>query len=315
MAKRKQSPALFELINKNQQQDNDTGKLALPKWWKNESAQPAEAEKKTASPQPAPPRKEQPKATSPVSSPSAGTNGTGESGPSGSKFSPWGQPADGDGPSLRVQAGKVTISLNALTLAVVAVVLILAIIITFQLGRSTGPDEGDTVVENNDVPIEENIDNPDRSVNGVLNLNEPNASVLNVDGQPSAAKAKPMAGMTPDVAPDNNNPPPSAPAQKANGRIVGHNYVWVETYHKDHRKQAEHAQQWLASKGVFTTLERLKESGRWVLITEKGFEDRDKADAYAQYIQGLGKQYVDKYGPVKVQYHIKEPYVRKERKE
>lgn len=88
--------------------------------------------------------------------------------------------------------------------------------------------------------------------------------------------------------------PASAVAPKS--RQAGLNYVVVEGFAADRRKDAEDAVAFLAKNGIACTIEK-RSAGGWYVVTAEGHAGRDpKLDKLVDRIRALGARYFDQGG-------------------
>ena len=312
MAKSKHAPALFEVIkSQEQQRKQDSGRLALPKWWRSgggEGDEPVDVEGEEAEatgvaepevvvadreaavpvvePQPAPrkpapvlevpatPTTPVPRAAIPISGGGAG-----------------GIDRDDDGllepaPWIGVRSGRLEISLTLINAVVVAGGILLALLCSYQVGARFG--------------------GPEPAVTSGEEAETPDSSLLDVGSQEGAGETNTgsdgsRAGLG-----------PLSPAGDA-ARSPGLNYVLVQGFKPEHEDDAWHAQQWLAEQGVATTVERARGNRGWLLITVEGFDySEDLAQRWEERIQNLGQLYKDAYkGKREIRYDFRAPLVQR----
>jgi hypothetical protein len=298
MNKRKQSPALFELIGKNKKSQS-SDQLALPKWWKSDqqSAQPEEKREQTdqesastsdstgSSPQEAPEPQETTTQTSPsrepVRPPSASPPPTAGPNP----------------PMASLDHGRLNLSLTPVTTAVVAGLILLALVASYQLG-SMGSSESDQVASKaQDSAADVSKDMGMAANDEVLDVDQQRQTPRNVE-----SAAQNPGGQTAQQASAGGN------AGMDSWR-EGWYYVWMETFDQQHLSNAKRAQQWFSEHGVDTWREKM-ESGKWRLISRKGFPTKQEAMNYSAYITDLATEYKDEYGADAI-YLFKDPLVLK----
>ncbi|UCD29400.1 MAG: hypothetical protein JSV03_02650 [Planctomycetota bacterium] len=289
MAKSKHAPALFEVIETDKSGKDSGGKLAVPKWWKSgqkaKSAPPpapkkAPAERTTSDPDIVPPRTSTASAT-----PRA------DSGPI--------EITDQPRPLFQMRGGRIEISLNPVSSFVVATVLVVLIVASYQIGTMVGgpakradsqADAGRLDANN----IDDALKRPANS--SVLDVG-PTALIGDRSNNDQGGKSNAHILMPRSSS--------AAITAKTGKRVPGLTYVVLESFKPQHYKQAEHAQNWFSrKKNVITTLE--KKGDRWVLISVDGFESRKKAQPYREGIIAMGAEYFREFRG-KADYNFRDP--------
>jgi hypothetical protein len=279
MNKRKQSPALFELLDSGKKSPS-SDQLALPKWWKSDqqSAQlpPQEAEsasKSAAETSPQEVERQQGTAPRAATSPEPVRPMT---------ASP--PPAAGPNPPMAsLENGRLNLSLTPVTTAVITGVLLLALVASYQVG-AIGKSQKNPVAKQDsaaDVSEAMGLD----SGNELLDVPEQRETPRNV-----SSAARNSSGQNAQMASAGAGTRDLASTWKK-----GWYYVWMETFDAEHLSNAKRAQRWYSQHGVDAWREQTS-SGKWRLITRKGFPTRKKAESYGQYITSLAKKYKDDYG-------------------
>jgi len=259
VAKSKYAPALFEVIEARKGTQGSS-RLAIPRWWKSkQGAKLAGGEEPGPSPTNVP---EAPKVPAPPGAEPARdlASPLAESAPPAEE-----RPAPP--PLLRVRAGRVELSLNPVSVAVAVGGLLLALLLSYQLGRAFGSSAPP--------PLEANLGSQGADEVEEALRQRPDPDYLDVGGQPRTPDRSTSAGQTP-AGPD---PAPSIPlpsiAAGASKRAPGLNYVILETFRPEHKNAAEYAQQLLARHNLQTTLE--PRGNAWQLVSAQGFDYRDPA--------------------------------------
>jgi len=266
VAKSKQSPALFELLD----QQSTNKKLAVPSWFKDTKETdahdtPTEAASDAVQPPQAPALQQRgPKPTLEVSRPRTPAPD---------------DPTDEHPPIVRLESGRVEISLNLVNAAVVVCVALLTLFSSYLIGQSVGTKQSPDV-QTAGIGLTDDL------------LNQPlDSRVLDVANRPNTL----MQERTPE------QPKPSAESGQAkiaratatdsSSSTVGPqaimNYIVVESFKIEHQKSAEYVQKWLAEQNLETELK--KSGNRWLLVTTGGFDitqDSHKA-ARDQLIENL----------------------------
>lgn len=346
MAKSKYAPALFEVITKD---EKPSGKLPLPKWWRNKTAPTSSGEaQQSAQPSTPPPQPAVDSSASPASeavpSPSVAAPQPELSAPAPPPAAlqapvPASPPTTGTRidadideerpPIARVREGRFELSLNATNAAIVGGALLIGLFLAYQMGRGIGrpaapatavvknTDELDTVRNSPATPAV--LDVPTPGERRSLRSGTGSSAVLSADTAKPPAKASPPAKPAPPPAPTvaaanrSVQVPPPAPTTPGQ-RVSGLTYVILETFDRSHRAEAEQIQRWLQEKyGVSTTIEPSGE--RFQLVSTQGFDynnstEKAKFDEFCQFVKGLGKQYKAEFGS-KANYMMREPYGRK----
>ncbi|NLX12152.1 MAG: hypothetical protein GXY44_00650 [Phycisphaerales bacterium] len=316
MPKSKHAPALFELIDQKQKAPS-SGRLEVPRWWKRGQQSPVDKPEQSkdepSEPVPVPPESpvesapEPPVAepeTAPVpkpvvfSSPQAVTILPDR--PVTTVLGSLNGAAPVTDKIVTVERGRLHLSLNYVNIAVAAFVLLLVIVVSIQIGSMFAgkPDL---------VPLPERVE-----VTGSPELDEalghvPYQAAVDVGHSPS-----PIAGQDTRRLPESAARPaaPSPAGDIVGRRVSGRNYVVIEGFQLQHREEAETAREWLARRGVRSTLEQT-DRGRLVLISADGFSGRDDARPLLEKIKELGKQYKQEFAS-KAQYSFHDPFVMKE---
>jgi len=187
-------------------------------------------------------------------------------------------------PLLRMNEGRVVLSLNLVSVAVVVSVLALAMLTSFELGRIVGrPAAASPQAKAAPGSLEEALRQPPDAE--VLNVGGPPALQANrpeTERKPASPRREPTAGQASGL------PSPGTLAGASEPPIAGLNYVILETFAPDHRNSAEHAQKWLASQhGIRTKLERA--GTKWRLVSAEGFRDKAEYEPYCEKILSLGE--------------------------
>ncbi len=329
MGKSKYAPALFEVIEGRHQRKRGPRKLALPNWWRTseadrsieaeesgesgeadesvEAAGPAEVEDARATPEV--PEAMGPDEAHPVS-PTEPVREEALPGPA----------AGADGPVLdvpdhprwlRVRSGRVEISLNPVNAAVVAGGVLLALLLSYEIGYNFGApapasrepipagDKGDSV--------KDALSRPPKP--GAL---EVGSATWTGDGSARGGKGQPGRS-----AEQQGGARPPTPAG-ATGQAARLNYVVLQIFSRDHKQAAQYAQQIIESRyGIATALE--PRDDKWQLVSagrfDFGREDQKRqAYSYRDKIKSLGeelaKELASKGLPV---YRFSDPYVELEK--
>ncbi len=326
MPKSKYAPALFEVI-RGQQEAKPPSKLALPKWWRSGRNDAREVDREE-SPAMMPADTSEMEET-PVSEGAATFSlrrGTAVLKPevpeppvvrglvpldhdSQAGHPPtnvhtaserWGGgDADDFTPRriLKVDAGRIALSLNARQAALIGGVLVLAIFVSFEVGHLFGRSSSApaTVAKASGDEVEQALRQP------------PNPSVLKP--QPPAKLPRPSGlkepARSPEAAAKNSaqkasvvqptpaaQQKPMAPVEVQPAKPAGPlTYVVLETFDASHKGSAEFAQQWLQKKNVATTLE--KKGNRWRLVSAQGFDfsspdGSQKTQQYVEEVKSFG---------------------------
>jgi len=297
MAKSKYAPALFEVIRDNKDA-KPSGKLAVPKWWKGDKS-PAVHDASAEKPQQATPPGprllrpdvvgEKAASTTEPASPSTwrGRARSEEKDPSRLENVGCEYP-----PVIRMNDGRIELSLNLVSAAVVLGVLVLTLFTTFELGRkvaspvtptaqaSRTPDSADTIKAALKLPPNANV----LSIGGATALRAERAAGSQSRGKTNVKKW----GWQPAVG--QPLPSPATLLQEPVQRVSGLNYVILDQFKPDHKNAAEFAQKWLAEKyGIRTTLERSKTGRDWRLVSVEGFGQSAEYLPYCEKIRSLGK--------------------------
>ncbi len=295
MARSKYAPALFEVINARQDAKSGT-RLSLPKWWKREGQPDAPPAEETPAPAeetpPGVPPEPMDEAPEPGPAALAATPSAAPASPPALPAAPVREAArppmalEDEGldapPIVQLRAGRLALSLNPVSAAVMAGVVLIALFTSYQLGRSSGFTAGSRTAA---APASQ--DEMDRLLNGPA---KPEV-IKNVAPQPrprstvSQTPARPAAGPAPTAAV--KNPPAAAPPVVA-PKPAGGRHVLIESFKADHGQSAEFAQTWLAEKGYQTRLEKREDA--WRLYSQESFEDDAQAGRYVEAMRQIGPQ-------------------------
>jgi hypothetical protein len=295
VGKSKYSPALFEVMNRQR----NTGKMAVPKWWKglratenapanreDGSLGPAEDSQPAAAAQDLLPIEHGGEAAEPPSegqaSPAIATASPGNEPAVAVEIGQSEQPrAVNPPPLLRICDGRAWISMNPIQGCVACGLLLVALIVSFELGRGLSGSVKDQPGTD--------------ALSDVLNQT-PNPSVLdspgNAGGTSSAAKKAPAQGGSANasVAGSVERPSDKTPAAAQGSNIkVGQFYVMLDRYPRDARRTGEHVQKWLASTHKIETM-LVPKGGYYCLVASAGFDDRGGAEQFSERIKALGKE-------------------------
>lgn len=351
MPKSKYAPALFEVINRTEQAKKEGG-LSLPKWWKGRSGAGSTTEKGTdasgvseaETPAATPPAAESagptaassasPPAAAPVSSEPAATGPAPAPAPA-----PASAPAaaekpvrvipaaprpkapvtadDGEPPPLfRLGEGRLELSLNAVNACVAGGVLLLALFVSYELGKFRGAPSPAAVERTETADTQDELaeilaEPPQREVLGARG----GARAPTAPDRGGAARPAPVT-ETPAPRPEQ----PAAPRAPAAGEetawpTVGLNYVILARYAREDVEEARHAQAWLAGRNVAT---RLRESGNHhLLMTAEGFDygnrvEQERCLRLRDHIIALGREYRDEFrGQRVIRYTFHDPEIRR----
>jgi hypothetical protein len=205
----------------------------------------------------------------------------------------------------RLRDGRVAFSLNPVGVTVVAGAILLALLVSYELGRRT-PPSGPAVAS--DAPglapgldVAEPRRDDGRSATPVeLRGTEsaPPVPARPVPPRPEPTAASPNAANKAQIA------LPAAPPAVVSGRVPGLNYIIVERFHtglpqvkslEDAKQQAEQAQKWLAERcDLQTTLYPMSNGKGYELWTVQGFkhpEQTPQREELADKIRSYGKLY------------------------
>lgn len=330
MAKSKYAPALFEKLQQKSEPRHRTG-LALPRWWKNlgrggASAQTAKPDKGAAPS--APPlelESDRPHASAVAPSVSAPlfepaqpvSDGVGiESEPELMRAAE--APAAGldnvsavvrsVGPLVRYAEGRFQVSLNPVGAVILMGGLLLALFVSYQLGKHAAPSDAQVAV----VPATPGLE-PGMDVNAVRRRDaglsahaEPRGSEtppVPVRSTPLTLEPKPVPAL-PSAVNKAEITLPEAPAVVASARVPGLNYIVVERFQirppvvktmEEAKEQAEKAQKWLAERyQLETTIYPTSNRKGYELWTVQGFkhpEQTPQREELADKIRAYGKLY------------------------
>jgi hypothetical protein len=207
---------------------------------------------------------------------------------------------------MRVDEGRIEISLTPVNAAVAGGVLLLALLFSYQLGANLAGDvdsrPSTDLAAKNERPGAEELDQalsqtPDPGV--IIPEGGPRASGT---GSSTAGPVGPGVAVTP-------------PGQEQVVRQAGLNYVILQHFKQEDRADALHAQAWLESQNVPTTVERRADG--WDLVSTVGFDygkasDKTRCQEYIRAVQTLGQEYVNAYrGQRVIRYDFRDPYARK----
>jgi hypothetical protein len=293
VGKSKQAPALFEILRKQGTASKEQ-RVSLPRWWRNRTAPPDASSPELAD-------EAEIDGPTDAADPESEPAGTVEdqAAPSGADTwfgaSPARTAAD-VAEHERIAAlprawqeyvqwrdGRLHFAISPILLAVVGVAMMLALTVSFQLGKRAGA-HGVQLAAAGAGPSRDagpSIDDVRRS--------EPNPSVLEPGGRTSAGSARlaspaprprlpqaPERVAGPESVAHKTETPPATPA----ARTPGLNYIIVERFHTrlpgvktmaDAKQQAEHAQRWLAERaGLQTVVEKARDG--YQLVTTRGFK-------------------------------------------
>lgn len=281
MARPKNSTALYEVIDKRSD-PKPPARQTVPGWWRSKVAssswRPSSARSAGKKPKSAPPPR-------PVST-------TDE------------QVADRP-PFVQIRGGRVELSLNPVSSAIMVGVVFLAVFTSYQLGSGLQPA----------APVASLAGADSDRTTGV---EEPVTRAGTTDPVPTR-----LSGIKPtprrEVEQRRNMPLTRLPVLsdlKPARRVAGLNYVILESFQVAHRDDAVHAQDWFAqSQGIRTTLE--KSGQRWQLISTEGFDydkasDKDRCQQFCETIKALGRAYKREFaGRLVIRYGFQSPMVKK----
>ncbi|MHC4442318.1 MAG: hypothetical protein ACYTF1_22755 [Planctomycetota bacterium] len=289
MAKSKYAPALFEVIDSGKESTAPGSKLAVPAWMKGDK--PAQADEKSEPAQEAAVQEPVEETDQPAS----------QSAPEATVEAPPIAIIDEARPMLRFRHGRLEISLNPVSSLVVAGVVVLLLVVSYQLGSMRGQQVTDMPQAGLASPGADSIEE-------ALNQ-KPNANVLggdprNLIGSRNAKRDNGRHRTGSLIMPKGNGSDITAQTGK---RIPGMIYVILESFKAEDYKQAEHAQTWLSDKkNVMTTLE--KRGQRWALYSTDGFSEKKWATDYRNKVILMGKQYKSEFAG-KVAYNFRDPQI------
>jgi hypothetical protein len=282
MAKGKHAAALFEVIHSAKDRQDKSGALSTPKWWFKNRAKPAApgeaAPAETAATAPAQAPLAAPAAASAPAQPAAaGPIQTPARRPLSTLSRPLNSDRETDRGWNRITL-RFTYANCAIILCAVAVIVGSAFVIGRHLSRG---------------PAQANAGSIDQ-----LRHAKPNPEVLKVGESPAnTANSKPVSANPPVDAFANGNSPPApvpvpTPSQAASAtpgkRIVGMQYVVVQSYPKEADAQA--AADLLIKNGIPCTVERnLAGWGpSWFCVVgATGFDHTRNNPEYAKYLQSI----------------------------
>lgn len=334
MPKSKYAPALFEVMDSGKDQKS-ASRLHVPNWWgRGKREKPADSPEsgtpETAAAAPSAPEGAEPVTrphVSPSSSPDAAVSARPavepiQAAPAVEEPKPPVRPMTaapegtegGDRPPiLRVEEGRVELSLTSINALVGAGILLLLIFVAFQLGQlRTGSD-----------PVAVNTGEPTPELEE-LQKGPQQPGVLQPPPPPVESSQGSATGGSRAVAPGatNSGNPAETPGQatpetsggQADTRTAGLNYVYVESFKPEHKQYAEHAQAWLRTKNVETLLLRA-DNGWWQLVSNQGYDsartgELRRAEEQREAIKSLGREYKQEYG-TRVLYNFRDPAIRK----
>jgi hypothetical protein len=207
---------------------------------------------------------------------------------------------------VHLDEGRVVLTLTPVNLSFVAGGVLIALFAAFMVGRSTQatpPSARDLAFSEEVLGVE------------AMRAKEPDPSVLGpgaVERDETGSGKRPV----PTLTASSGGAGPDGGETLRSGRQVGLNYILLQYFYEGDREDAEHAGQWLASKGVETTLEPSSENNGWLLITTRGFDYHDPngkpaAEEFREAIIRLGKQYRAEFG-AQARYTFHDPMIRKE---
>jgi hypothetical protein len=268
MARSRRGPALFEVIHRRSSAGRRRWTLSLPRWWRR-------GEAKTVTAEPDEPRAPEPPAASepPLRADSAEQVAAAAPPPAPAVEEP---PRVGEW-SLRVQDGRVYVSLSAVACAVVIAALLVIVAGSFTLGRRAGLGDAQRMAlawAGDEL--------------GQAKQSAPNPSVLRGSPTGSAAshdRGSSAAPQVPVVEPDASSAGPLKP---------GKTYLVIQTFKRAARDDALRAQEFLAQKGVKTFLQ--SSSAGYRLIGLESFDygdpaDRARLEEFRQSVCRLGQVY------------------------
>jgi hypothetical protein len=362
VAKSRRAPALFEVIEQKQLQGSSS-KLVLPKWWRgNKGAtpnyppveapeeKPAEVGKiiKLTPPVTKPVAQQSPSTVAPprttpatasvspdtsVSRPAAGNGTTSVQAPT----SPGGGP-----PVVRVGGGRLQLSLNPTSVALIVVVVLLAFWVSYRVGThfaGAGPMKDDTADLLKD-PTKPSALNPSPAEFGPGRKTDSSRRETRSEGSGSSkersgartAAGSPTGASVPPAPPGKERTTPSKPpvvppveppgvtelkpapepAPVAAGRKSGLTYVVLATLKAEDREEAVQAQKWLAAKNVNVTIEEKQRGGRLELVSADGFDygnaaEKAKYNELLSRVKNLSQGYKNEFKG-KARYDFSQPY-------
>jgi hypothetical protein len=195
------------------------------------------------------------------------------------------------------------------TTAVVAGVSVLMLVaLAYLTGRHTGRGPSSALASAEEIargPVEKGVLdlNPRGGANGAaFSANSPSPAFTSSGAgaaRPPAARAMPttqapafaptsVAPSRPGVSPSEPTAPPAPPVSPQNNgkRVVGHQYVLVQSYPPEQKKTAEDARDLLAQAGVVTTVEKapIGWPPTWFSVVGTTGFDRASGPAYQNYL-------------------------------
>lgn len=323
MAKSKRAPALFEVIEPHQLQGSSS-RFPLPKWWRVGKARspnyppvsdpepkagvreniiklvpqlerPVAQENAAVLP---PSRAEQPPATTTSGLSHVSPEGTGDGGGSstGSGHKP---------PIVNVGGGRVSFSLNPVSLGVVFAAVVLAVFGAYQLGKSSegpGPRTDDIAATLQGARDSSVVNVPREEMAPTRKAETGRADTAQRTGARSGGYLAAKESAKPAASPAAHTPTPAqaantavpAPTRKLEAEVTprerpladaapstavrqkGLNYLYIVRFRNEHGDDAAHARKWLAEKGISTTVE--ESGGSLCLVSTEGFDYGNPAD-------------------------------------
>ncbi|MCG3137279.1 MAG: hypothetical protein HJJLKODD_01122 [Phycisphaerae bacterium] len=181
----------------------------------------------------------------------------------------------------RFEGDCLHISLNSMKLTITAFLILALLFISFRWGQARGYRSGEVSATER---LQEQLD--------------PN-SLESLKMQPSQPEvldglSEVEAHLAVEQARQERNPLPTT----EQGRSVGLNYIWVDTFNTE--TEAQQAQRYLQEGSVETAVNALV-SGKWVLITRAGFdyripEEEEQCRQLMAQIKQLGQSYMQAGG-------------------
>jgi hypothetical protein len=252
------------------------------------------------------------------------TNGRGGNGPGGGRparqsWSPTTSSADAPTmkkPIFKIRDGRVEISLNTVNSAISVGVILLALFSFYMIGYQLGlrseaevSPAADRFGADSIAGAQQMGINPDALGTGESEADSAEGALAGGSGLRGLGD---RPASTRQEEPTDNSSTPN-PAAQGIDRERGMNYIIIETFKPEHRKDAEHAQEWLESQQVYATLEKLS-GGGYALVTVRGYDypsEKAEAERMVNSIQALGKAYKQEYaGERVIRYSFRGPLVR-----